>query len=62
MLILTRKENESVVLTIDLDSSADIPLQAPITIRLFDIRSGQARLSIDAPDNVHVARSELIAE
>lgn len=56
MLILTRKKNESVVLTIKPVSGDDVP----IIIELVDIKHGQVRIGIDAPDCVNVKRSELL--
>ena len=56
MLVLTRKKNESVVLTIKSVSGNDVP----IIIELVDIKHRQVRIGIDAPECVDVKRSELL--
>ncbi|MCK4742916.1 MAG: carbon storage regulator [Sulfuriflexus sp.] len=56
MLVLTRKKNESVVLTIKPVAGNDVP----IIIELVDIKHGQVRIGIDAPDCVNILRSELL--
>jgi len=60
MLVLTRRENESVVLTISPVEGTDLSSAQPITIELVDIKGNQARIGITAPDNVNVVRSELL--
>lgn len=48
MLVLTRKQNESIVLP-DLN----------LTIRVSGISGGRVRLAIDGPRDVHVLRKEV---
>jgi carbon storage regulator len=50
MLVLNRKEGESVVLT------------GGITVTLVKIQDGKVQLGFDAPQDVHIVRSELLRE
>ena len=56
MLTLSRREGESLILTIE--------GMEPIRIMLFTIdkKRQQARIAIDAPDEVEVWREELLQE
>jgi len=47
MLVLTRKPGEKIY------------IGAEITLTVTEIRGNKVRLGIDAPDDVHVLRSEL---
>ena len=51
MLSITRKISEKVVLFTE---------QGDITIMIQNVKGNQVRLSVDAPDEVKVLRSELI--
>jgi carbon storage regulator len=48
MLVLTRKENESIV------------IDGKITVTLLEIGGGRIRLGIEAPQDIPVVRSELL--
>jgi carbon storage regulator len=48
MLVLGRKQNESVV------------IEGRIKVTVLGIKSGRIRLGIEAPQDVHVRRSELL--
>jgi carbon storage regulator len=50
MLVLTRKAGESIVIDTD------------IRVSVVEVRGNRVRLSIDAPDNVRILRSELLAD
>lgn len=50
MLTLTRKEGQSVALT------------GGITVTLVKIQDGKVQLGFDAPQDVHIVRSELLRE
>jgi len=52
MLTLSRKEGESIVLTLE-DGQT-------ITVRLDETNGSQARISIGAPDSVKILREELV--
>ena len=52
MLTLSRKEGESLILTLE-DGQT-------IEVHLDQIRGTQARISIDAPDSVKILREELL--
>ena len=49
MLVLSRKQNEEIVL-----------LNLGVTIKVMAIRKGTVRIGIDAPEEVKVLRKELI--
>jgi carbon storage regulator len=49
MLVLTRKENESIV------------IGGQIRVTVLCVRGGQIRLGIEAPKDVPICRSELLA-
>jgi len=49
MLILTRKTGEAIV------------IDEQITIRVLDVRGGQAKIGIEAPGHVSVHREEVYA-
>lgn len=55
MLALTRKEGERIVLLVP-----DGEDQVEIVVEVSESRSGTARLGIDAPQKVRIAREELI--
>jgi len=62
-LVLSRREGESIHLSIDPDADPAAvleQLQAGIYIDVAQIKSGQVRLSIEAPDAVVVLRGELV--
>lgn len=65
MLKVTRRVNESILLTID-DDVDPVQLAAAlregITITLFDIGERQtwARIGVHAPDEVRILRAELL--
>jgi len=50
MLVLTRKQNEGILIGSD------------ISITVINIEGDKVRIGIDAPKNVRVIREELIAE
>jgi len=54
MLVLTRKVDESLTLT--------LPDGSVIVITLTEVRGDKVRIGIDAPRDVTVLRSELIGE
>ena len=54
MLVLTRKVDESLTLT--------LPDGSVIVITLTEVRGDNVRIGIDAPRDVTVLRSELIGE
>ena len=51
MLALTRREGESIILTVD---------GKTIKVELHQIRNGQAKVAIDAPKEVEIVREELL--
>jgi carbon storage regulator len=57
MLILTRREHEDIILTID----AAIPLGSRIVVTTLGIKGAQVRIGVDAPKEVGVYRAELLA-
>lgn len=66
MLKLTRRLNESILLTIDEDADPEqlvAALREGITITLFDIGERQtwARIGVHAPDQVRILRAELLS-
>ncbi|MDX1352059.1 MAG: carbon storage regulator CsrA [Thiomicrorhabdus sp.] len=50
MLVLTRKENESLV------------INGNIKLTVLSIKGGQVRVGIDAPDDIAIHREELLLE
>ena len=54
MLVLTRKVDESITLT--------LPDGSVIVITLTEVRGDKVRIGIDAPGSIQVLRSELIGE
>lgn len=64
-LVLTRRAGQSVVLT--LDPAADpekvlhLLMRDGITLSVYDVEGGNVRVSIDAPREISIARSELVA-
>lgn len=53
MLTLTRKEGQTIALSINTG-------EGRITIKVASLRAGRVRLAIDAPDAVKILRGELI--
>ena len=53
MLTLNRKEGESIIIYKD---------DLKITIILSEIKGKHAKISIDAPDEYHIAREELLID
>ena len=53
MLTLTRKEGQTIALSINTG-------EGRITIKVARLRAGRVRLAIDAPDAVKILRGELI--
>ena len=53
MLTLDRKEGESIIVYKD---------DLEITITLTDIKGKHAKISVDAPDEYHIAREELLTD
>ena len=53
MLTLTRKEGQTIALSINTG-------EGRITIKVASLRAGRVRLAIDAPDEVKILRGELI--
>ena len=53
MLTLDRKEGESIIVYKD---------DFEITITLSEIKGKHAKISIDAPDEYHIAREELMSD
>ena len=51
MLALTRRESESIILTVD---------GKTITVILHQIKNNQAKVAIDAPKEVEIVREELL--
>lgn len=62
LLTVTRREHESICLTVspdaDLESLRDA-LTSGIVIRISNIKLGKCRVQIDAPDEIEILRSEL---
>ena len=54
MLTLTRKENESII--------CELPNGCKIEILVTKVKGNQARISIDAPDDVVIFREELLQD
>ena len=52
MLVLTRKEDEAIILT--------MPSGKQIDIIVTEIKGNQVRISVDADDDVEIMREELI--
>jgi carbon storage regulator len=52
MLVLTRKNNEQIIIT--------IPNEKEIVIRVVQISSNQVKIGIDAPKEFLILRDELI--
>jgi carbon storage regulator len=50
MLVLSRKKNETLVIRED------------IVLTIIEIRGDKVRLGIEAPDDVHVLRGELVGQ
>lgn len=63
MLILTRRTDESIILTVsdDIDPATPISevLNHPIEITPLGIKGNQIRLGIDAPDGITILREEI---
>lgn len=55
MLTLTRKEGQTIALSINTG-------EGRITIKVASLRGNRVRLAIDAPDAVKILRGELIEE
>lgn len=55
MLILRRKKNEALILT-----CAEWPGEVRVLIASVETRMGRVKLGIDAPENVHIVREELL--
>ena len=51
MLILSRKEGESIILTLEDDRE--------IEVILLELRGNQAKIGIDADKSINIARDEL---
>lgn len=66
MLILTRKEGESLYLSLDPETPPELTARelftaGPIIVTLTELRSsGGVRLGIEAPNEVVVLRQELV--
>jgi carbon storage regulator len=54
MLVLTRRLGETLVL--------ELPTGEEIQIAVLELKGSQARLGIDAPEEVHVVREELLLD
>ncbi|HUX14976.1 MAG TPA: carbon storage regulator [Phycisphaerae bacterium] len=54
MLVLTRRRDESIILT-------DLVSGERVTVIVTDIRADKVRLGIEAPDSVRVDRAEIDA-
>ena len=52
MLVLTRKENESIEIT--------LPDSQQLTIMVTEVERGRARIGIEAPTEIKILRSELV--
>lgn len=67
MLTLTRKNDQSIIITpaVDLDPNmtvSELFEQSEIEIRFNKIRHGSASVSIKAPKSLDLLRSELVEE
>lgn len=63
MLVLTRREKEAVILTVDLSSYlANAGNIEPLTmsVEILNIRGNQVQVGISAPDVVNIARDECL--
>ena len=65
-LVLTRREGEQIQLTIDPGADTDKLLRRllidGITIGINELSGGRARISIEAPPEVVILRTELIGD
>ena len=52
MLVLTRKENESIEIT--------LPDGQQLTVMVTEVERGRARIGIEAPTEIKILRSELV--
>lgn len=50
MLVLSRKKNETIL------------IEGGITVTVMEIRGDKVRIGIDAPRDINIVRSELVAE
>jgi sRNA-binding carbon storage regulator CsrA len=67
MLILTRKEGESLYLTLTNDIDPKTPIgevlgSEPIVLRIRRLNAKSVRVGVDAPDGVLVLRDELVGD
>lgn len=64
MLLIARREGESLYIYPDESLDPDTPISevftGPITIKLDELRSNQAKLAIDAPEALEIVREELL--
>lgn len=64
-LVITRRAGQSVVLTLDPAADPEKVLQLlmrdGITLSVYDVEGGNVRVSIDAPREISIVRSELVA-
>jgi carbon storage regulator CsrA len=56
MLVLSRKQNESIVITVPASTT-----ETRIEMKLVDLNSGRARLGFEAPREVRINRMEIEA-
>ncbi|MCK4742920.1 MAG: carbon storage regulator [Sulfuriflexus sp.] len=63
MLISSRYEKESIECTIDISSyinNQSLDNEIPIIIYVREVKGGQVRIGIEAPESVSIRRSEII--
>ena len=65
MLVLSRKENEVILICPSLDVDPDMTVaglfkDGPIKLRLNKIVKGQEKVSLDVPRALQIARDELV--
>ena len=62
MLVLSRRKNETIDCTIDLSeylAGNEVKTDIPIRIEVLDVKGGQVRIGISAPEAVKIVRSEI---
>ena len=67
MLVLSRRDSESVIIRPDLDldpamTVADLFRDGPLEVRVVAIEGQQVRLGIEAPKALNIVRDELLLD
>ena len=66
MLMIARREGESLYISLDQSVDPSTPVgevfTRPILVKIDELRSNQAALAIDAPELINIVREELLSK